>query len=356
MNHCSVATNNHKSTSDYDWLKLLFNDFPYAIFIAGEDFRLLDANKATLSITGFTMEELKKSDIRNTIFRNNHKQFSQAFERDASGKTFRAETEILKKDGSLTDIEANCRRLKHKDKVLIICTAREINRSGEAESALRKLSYHSEQVREEERSRIALDLHDDLGQRMTALKMDVAWLRSRIANESETILGKLNGMLSLIDDTVKTIQKISSDLRPGILYDIGLPAAIEWHLANFSENTGIESVANIIPEEFEIDEKMAIAIYRIIQEALTNTARHSGADIVSVSVIKTGNRIKVTIRDNGSGICEEQILNPDSFGIFGMKERARLFGGELRVKGAQGKGTSISVEFNTDFINTRHND
>jgi len=213
----------------------------------------------------------------------------------------------------------------------------------ESSEILRELNRHIEDARENERTRIALNLHDDLGQKLTAIKMDISWLKSRIGVQSPLVEKKLDGMKRLLDSTVETVQKISSDLRPGILYDLGLKPAIEWQLGEFKRNTGIRSVLKISPSEFIIDDKLSIIIYRIIQESLTNIARHSEADNVTISLRADNEVIKLIIADNGIGIDEEKINSPKSFGLIGIKERAGAYGGEVRITGSKGKGTEVKV-------------
>ena len=207
----------------------------------------------------------------------------------------------------------------------------------------RDLTKHIEEVREKERARISLDLHDDLGQRLTALNMDVAWIRKQLSKNQPEILEKTNSMTGLLNETIKTVQKISSELRPSILDDLGLVAAIEWQLDEFTKNTFIDTIAKDLPEYLEVDEEVSITVFRIIQEALTNIIRHAQASVVTVGLSTTNNLLKLVVTDNGIGIPVENLESSESFGLMGMKERARSHGGDVTITNEGDKGTRIIV-------------
>lgn len=342
--NASILTNNPER------YELFFDGAHDAIFILDCEGKVVELNSSAIRLTGFEFPELLSAGFTSLFEEAERSAYEKFFARVLNGEAIVTEIPIMRKDGRIIDAEFSNKCLLIDDSKYVVVVARDITRLRKAKEALRKLTFHTEKVREEERSRIALDLHDDLGQKLTALKMDLAWLKPRIQADNDKMSMKIDEMFYLIDDTVKTVQRICSELRPGILYDLGLPAAIEWFLGNFSKNTGIETVANIVPDNLEIEEKLAVVLYRIIQEAMTNAARHSGADLVSVSLIKTNEWIKLTIRDNGIGISEDIINSPGSFGLFGMRERARAFGGEITIKGLKGRGTSILASFNTETI------
>jgi PAS domain S-box-containing protein len=207
----------------------------------------------------------------------------------------------------------------------------------------RRLTEYAEAIREEERSKISLNLHDDLGQKLTALKMDVRWLKTKLGIVPELVNDKISEMSIILDDTVKAVQKISSELRPNILYDLGLQAAIEWQLNEFSKNTGTKSEAKIMLRDITVDEKLALSIYRIIQEALTNISRHAKASEVILKLISDNTDIRLVILDNGIGINHKKIVTSKSFGLMSMRERARTHGGNFQISGEKGKGTNITV-------------
>ncbi len=214
--------------------------------------------------------------------------------------------------------------------------------------ALRELNLHIEEARENERIKISLNLHDDLGQKLTALKMDFAWLKTRIGVQSPLVVDKLAGIIGTIDDTVETVQNISSDLWPGMLYDLGLKTAVEWQLEQFTKNTGIKATLKTSPAEFQVEDRLSIILYRIIQGSLTNVSRHSKAKNVWISMRSAKNHLRLTVRDNGVGIEKEKLTDPKSFGLMGLRERARAYGGELRITGKKGVGTRVEVAIPLD--------
>lgn len=209
---------------------------------------------------------------------------------------------------------------------------------------LRELVKHVEFMIERERKAISLNLHDDLGQKLTVLKMDLQWLGTRITPLKPEVEKKIGVMRNLIDDTVATVQKISSDLRPSILYDFGLPDALKWHLKEFSKRSGIQSNLKMLPPDPEVSENISIVIYRIVQEAVTNVARHSRASKVWVNLNVKKSNIHLIIKDNGIGIAPDKINNPESFGLMGIRDRVRTYEGDLDIRGSEGEGTTLTVQ------------
>lgn len=209
---------------------------------------------------------------------------------------------------------------------------------------LSRLTAHLEEIRENERKRIALDLHDDLGQRLTAILMDLAWLKNKLAGSSPELLDKLGILKSQLDDTINTVRKISLGLRPSTLDDLGLVPTLKGHFKDFENNSGIAINYNISPEEFDPDPKLSIQIFRIIQEALTNVVRHSKASKVDVNLEQLNDRIELTIADNGIGISKEKSGKNQSFGLLGMKERAVSCGGKFLIESEPAKGTHLHIE------------
>jgi len=213
----------------------------------------------------------------------------------------------------------------------------------ESQVQMRELASHVESVREEERMGIARELHDELGQLLTALKMDITWLSAHSpAQQHDTIRTKLDGMADLADTTIRAVQRISSELRPGLLDDLGLVAALEWLIRDFRDRSQIECVFDV-DEHLTVNSRQSTALFRICQESLTNAARHSGATLVTVTLLASDGRVILSIRDNGTGVTREASAHPHAFGLIGMRERARALGGELEIIGAPGSGTSIEV-------------
>ena len=209
------------------------------------------------------------------------------------------------------------------------------------ERKLKALSDRLLVVQEEERSRIARELHDDLGQSLTALKMDVTGLLAK----SEQQYGRsptANRILRTLESMVTAVQRISSELRPSILDDLGLVAAIESEAKLFEERTGIECELSL-PPDTPIEPHCATAIYRIVQEALTNVARHSNASRVEIRLRRRTEELLLEIRDDGRGMTSDEVTNPLSLGVVGIRERADLVGGTVQFEGVAGRGTIVSV-------------
>jgi len=208
---------------------------------------------------------------------------------------------------------------------------------------LRDLASHLQHIREEERSRVAREIHDELGQALTALKMDVHWLGLRLATDHQVLLDKIKSMSALIDTTVQAVRRISSELRPGLLDDLGLTAAIEWQAHEFCRRAGLQCEIKSEPEDIILDQTRSIALFRIFQEALTNIARHAQATRVEIRLKKNTHCLEMEVRDNGLGIADEQLAASGSFGILGIRERVYSLGGELRISGLDEQGTTVHV-------------
>ena len=213
----------------------------------------------------------------------------------------------------------------------------------ESERNLKALSDRLLFVQEEERTRIAREIHDDLGQALTALKMDVIGLMERTSDTAPAGTAIRKRVLATLDATVKSVQRISSELRPSILDDLGLAAAVESEARSFEERTGIECEVSLPEEAGRVSSVVATAVYRIIQEALTNVARHSNASRVELRVRFRDSDVLVEVRDDGRGITSQEVGSVRSLGLIGIRERAELVGGTARFEGIAGRGTIVSI-------------
>ena len=213
----------------------------------------------------------------------------------------------------------------------------------ESRGKLRNLAAHLQVIREEERERIAHEIHDELGQALTALKMDVHWIRRKLPEAEGSLVEKTITMSTLLDTTVHSVKRIISELRPRLLDDFGLSAAIEWQTEEFVKRTGIQCDIELEPEDIILDEARSVAIFRIFQETLTNIIRHADATRVRVSLKKNAHAVAMRVSDNGNGISKKRLSGPQSFGLIGMQERAHSFGGNLVITGDRGEGTTVAV-------------
>jgi signal transduction histidine kinase len=262
------------------------------------------------------------------------------------------EVPMLKKDGTPVTIEWTLIPI-NKGGVLdgYQALGRDITEKKIAEDALkssrqqlRELSKHLQQTREQERASIAREIHDDLGQSLTAIKMDAVWLKNKIPKDQTLLMDKTEGTISLVDSAIQSVKRISAELRPGLLDDLGLSAAIDWQAGDYQKRSGINIRVTLDPEEIFLDEDMSIAIFRVCQEALTNVIRHSGATDVQVQLIKNSEIVELVVADNGCGISEEEIAKKNSFGLIGMRERIHALGGGIKISRIQGNGTRVAVQ------------
>jgi signal transduction histidine kinase len=209
---------------------------------------------------------------------------------------------------------------------------------------LRDLYQRIEQIREEERSRIAREVHDELGQLLTTLKLEWSLLEKKIGGETRNYPERRELMRDLIDSSMQTVKKISSDLRPPILDVFGLPEAIEWQGKEFQDRTGVlfEFVSD--PRDMQIDRERSTTLFRIFQEALTNVARHAEAGRVFASLTCSEGMYILKMEDDGIGINESQVFDSRSLGILGMRERALVWGGAVDIHGVPGKGTTVTIK------------
>lgn len=214
----------------------------------------------------------------------------------------------------------------------------------ESHEQLRALSVYLQSVREEERTRIAREVHDELGQALTSCKLDLSWIASRLPPEQKPLLDKARALTAHIDSTIQTVRRISSELRPGVLDHLGLVAAIEWQAIEFQNRTGIKCDVHARVRESLPDQDLSTTFFRIFQETLTNVIRHAGATRVSVDLKEADGQIILEVKDNGRGIARTEIFNTKSMGLLGMRERAALLGGLFKIGAlARGRGTRVLV-------------
>jgi signal transduction histidine kinase len=209
---------------------------------------------------------------------------------------------------------------------------------------LRLLNAYLQNLREEERTRIAHEIHDELGQSLTALKIEVSWLAKKLGSRDKIMKNKLTDIEAITESTIHSVRKIAYELRPGVLDDIGLQAALELQVEDFRKHTGIECDITVDKEIDRLEHQLSTAVFRIIQEALTNVARHSEATQVSGFVHLSNGHVSAQVMDNGVGFSEKDVSRKVHLGIAGMKERARQMGGEVTVEGVPDKGTKVSMQ------------
>ena len=221
-----------------------------------------------------------------------------------------------------------------------IGTALDVTRRLRTERLLRRLAVRLQTVREEERTAIAHEIHDELGQALTGLKLDLAWLRDRLDGD---LRERADCMIGLVDTTLDNSRKLAARLRPSVLDDLGLAAAIESHAHEFAERTGCQCDLDLDLDELAPEKERDTAVFRILQEALTNVTRHAGAKQVRVRSHCNDGAILLEIEDDGSGIDEADLAGAGSLGLLGMRERARALGGSLDIRPGAAGGTVVSL-------------
>jgi len=212
-----------------------------------------------------------------------------------------------------------------------------------AKERLRAFAAYIESVREDERTGLAREVHDELGQALTGLKMDLSWLEKRLPKGLEAAAGRMKSMFRLVDATILSVRRISAALRPQVLDDVGLIGTLKWQAREFQVRTGIRCKVDVRAEDFALDQARLTAAFRILQEALANVARHSGATRVDISLRADTDHFILKIVDNGRGVTAADLRNPKSLGLLAIRERAFLLGGNVDIEGKDGKGTTLTL-------------
>jgi two-component system, NarL family, sensor histidine kinase UhpB len=307
--------------------------------------RFMEYNGAALKMYGYSKEEF--STIR-------HSDLSA--EASVTGLSIHNKETVVplrlhrKKDGTVFPVEIACSYFEYQGHQVLVAAIRDITervrsdeRLVELNQKLYALNEHIQTVQERERIAIARDIHDDIGQSITVLKLDVEWLLCRVPDAGPDVFERLHEMRLSVDQLTCKVQRIAADLRPPLLDQMGLVAAVEWQVAEFSRRSGLECFMMLNEDIDPLDQQLATTVMRIVQEGLTNVVRHSGATEVSVSLCKKDGNLILEISDNGCGIAPEQISSPKAYGMIGMQERARICRGKLEVGGESGGGTILQL-------------
>ncbi len=349
----------HESEEKY---RSLVESSENPIYLVDENFQILYANQKYLSRLGKSLEEVinqKVSDFdipgkadefvqkAHGVFKT-HKPVTYEHTSARDNRNFlRTLSPVIDPDTdvvtAVTVISKDITELKQAEKQL-----------RESQEQLRSLSAHLQSIREEERSEMARHIHDVLGQELTALKMDLAWLRSQLPEDQERLLEKTDAIAELTDSIIQSVKDIATRLRPAMLDDLGVIAALEWEMEEFEKRLGIGCEFTILTDKIDLDPNRSTAVYRIFVESLTNIARHAQATAVSASLDVLDGILEIKIEDNGIGITKDQVANPRSFGLIGIRERVLQFQGETIITGRKGQGTTLTVRIPLDEDTTLH--
>jgi two-component system sensor histidine kinase UhpB len=331
--------------------KLLFEHNPLPMWmITMPDMNITDVNDAAVHHYGYARHEFLNLNLRDIHPQSDVNAFLRYMKEQSSGYHNAGVWRQYKKNRNIIFVEIYAYSMKLEGRDIRLVLSHDITQKIEAEKKLkqslgqiRMLTGHLQEVREEERKNIARDIHDELGQQLTILKMDVAWIIKKLQNPDEILIAQLKGLLDTIDGTMKSVRRMCSELRPALLDDLGLIAAMEWQAREFEKNTGIIVELTLPAEALMLVPEIKTGLFRIFQESLTNVARHAQAREVKVNLQEEDKSLVLNIGDNGKGF-DTSILNEKStLGILGMEERSLMMGGKYVIESEPGKGTTVKV-------------
>ncbi len=342
--------------------RVLFNNVKDAIFVSYLDkenrfSQFIEINNVACDLLVFAREDLLCHNIYTSIPQREREKIDQAAAKLRESGDITINTFLLNNRRKAIPVELSLHLFTFSEKDAVLFIARDITERKESESKLqarrqqlRNLATRLQKIREEERTMIAREIHDELGQVLSVLKMRVSMLGKKIKTKMPEMEEQINGLAEMIDHSVESVQHITAKLRPGILDELGLVAAIQWQAQEFYKQTGIQCRCSLPQQELGLPPDHATAVFRILQEALTNVVRHADAEKVSIFLRIDNNELILEVTDNGTGISKSQINHPQSLGLLGMRERTMLLGGEFRIYGAKGEGTNVKVSIPLDQI------
>jgi PAS domain S-box-containing protein len=336
-------------------LRAMVNSAMDAIVTVDSQQRIVTFNPAAERMFGYSLEQLAGSPLDRLLperFRRAHEGNVAAFRQSGVAtrmKNTRMEIVGLRADGTEIPLESTITQVTIGGETQFTAILRDISERRRAENEvresnqqLRELASSLQAVREEERTAIARELHDELGQQLLRLRMDLDWLAGRLKTVSPALQEKAAEMKHFIEGTVGAVRRVTTRLRPPLLDDLGLAEAARWQLDEFAQRTGIEVVSTIAIDDLKLDERVAINVFRILQESLTNVARHARATQVNVSLTTTDEGLALEIRDNGggTGVRDKPEL---AHGLVGIRERTLLLGGRMDIVSAPGEGFTLRL-------------
>jgi PAS domain S-box-containing protein len=321
-----------------------------AIISVDEAQRIVFFNRAAEQIFGRSSEQVLGEPLDILLperFRAHHREQVRRFA--ATGITSRRVGDGrvlygLRASGAEFPMEASISQLPLENGQLLTVILRDISEQVKAREELNTFAFEAHALVEGEKRRIARELHDELAQSLTALKMDVVWMRDNLSQQAPAVPAKIGAMLGTIDLTVAATRRIAADLRPLLLDDLGLLPAIEWLVHSFTQRAGV-ACALLADEDLELPEPYATAVFRIVQESLANVAKHANASQVSVEIERELDSVLLRVRDNGDGFIVRMPRKPNSLGLMGLRERTHLLKGSINIESQPGQGTCIEVRF-----------
>ena len=316
--------------------------------VLGSDHTVLHCNSCFARLVGARLQSVIGSSIESLVCPADRAELD-ALLRHAAQKDCRGEIRLQPLGGDPLPVRLSLNPLHLGDTRAFCLIASDLSEVKRAEQELRastvqlrNLAARLLSVREQERARIAREIHDELGQSLTAVKIDISWLAGRLSPGNGEMLERIGATVQLADNLIKSVRRISTDLRPGIL-DLGLAAAVEWQAQEFQARTGIPCKLRLLAQQVVVAPNVSTTLFRIFQETLTNVARHAGATRTEVVLQKQRDGLALLIRDNGRGFDPEDPSLSKSLGLLGMRERAAILGGQVSISSAPGKGTSVAA-------------
>jgi PAS domain S-box-containing protein len=324
--------------------------------VLSRDHIVLHSNSCFARFLGRRLQSVIGSSLMDLVLPDDHPKLHALLE-CAAQKNCRGEIRLQPRRGAPMPVHLSLNPLRLNSTQAVCLIASDLSEMKRAEESLalqreqlRALAERLQWVREEDRKQVARELHDQIGQILTALKMDMAWISRHLPESEGKALARLKESIQWINDGVKAVRTICSGLRPGVLDDLGLAAAIEWQASEFASRNGIQCQVSVPPVDLHLDGDRATAAFRIFQECLTNVARHAQAKSVRASLIQEDESILLVVTDDGIGFCESELSNTlGSLGILGMKERAQFCGGDVQIKSSPGNGTTVTVRVPVDI-------
>ena len=328
------------------------------IHIMDIDGNLLEANNAFCRMLGYTQEEISQLNVTDWDAKFTDAELKFSF-RSSVGKSATVETTHRRKDGELIEVEISSSIMMLDGQYRIFAISRDVTKRKHIENdllqttrQLRELKVNYESSQEAERKAIAREVHDELGQLLSALRLDISTIHTLYNNDNLELLALIQDMTELVDSAILAVRNVSDNLRPAVL-EMEIVSAIDWLSSNFSARTGISCILDSPDLIDELDETLATAIFRIVQESLTNVMRHAAAHNVNITISSSDNNFCLEVKDDGKGFNMNDSRQRTSFGIFGMRERARALGGDIKITSAIDKGTIICVRIPTVSSKTK---
>jgi len=312
--------------------------------------KFLAVNEAAITFYGYTRNEFLQMNVRDIRPEEEVPKFQSRIATYEAGICNKGIWQHRKKDGTvvMVNIISNDIIFEGKHAKLVLSNdmtekiiAEEKLKHSHAE--LRQLATHLQTIRESERTHMAREIHDQLGQQLTGLKMDLVWINKKAGDHSPEIKMKITDTLKLVDETVHTVRRIATQLRPSILDDLGLVAAMEWQSEEFQRRSEIKTIFRSDVNYLDVPPEMATGFFRIYQECLTNVMRHAKASVVTATLDLKSASLHLTVVDDGEGFNSTEIENKKTLGLLGMKERTLLMGGSCEITGKPGKGTTVVI-------------